>query len=53
MPDAVATPRRSFPVLILAGAGGLLVAAAVAMWAHYGTAIFFEMIRAGFTACFG
>ena len=25
----------------------------VALWAHYGTAIFFEMIRAGLVACFG
>jgi hypothetical protein len=23
------------------------------LWAHYGTAVFFETIRAGFTACFG
>ena len=24
-----------------------------ALWAHYGTAVFFEIIRAGFAACFG
>jgi hypothetical protein len=23
------------------------------LWAHYGTAVFFEMIRTGFMACFG
>ena len=29
-----------------------LIAATLALWAHYGTAVFFEMIRAGFAACF-
>jgi len=23
------------------------------LWAHYGAAVFFETIRAGFVACFG
>jgi hypothetical protein len=23
------------------------------LWAHYGTTVFFETIRAGFVACFG
>ena len=55
-------PRWSFldgpiaannPTLIVAGIVGLVVAATVALWAHYGTAVFFEMIRAGFVACFG
>jgi hypothetical protein len=47
-------PRRlSMP---LAAAGGLVVIAAAAsgwLWAHYGTAVFFESIRTGFAACFG
>jgi len=38
-------------------AAGALVAMALAgsvlLWAHYGTTIFFETIRAGFAACFG
>ena len=25
----------------------------VLLWAHYGTTVFFETIRAGFSACFG
>ena len=29
------------------------LAGAVALWAHDGTAIFFETIRTGFAACFG
>jgi hypothetical protein len=41
------------PVLLgLAAAGGLLVAATAALWAHYGTAVFYEMIVAGINACF-
>ena len=35
-----------------AGLGGLIVLGAVALWIHYGTAIFFEMIAAGISACF-
>ena len=29
----------------------MLLALGIALWAHYGTAVFFEMIRAGFAAC--
>jgi hypothetical protein len=49
--DAVA-PRRA-AIALAAGALGLVLAGTVALWAHYGTAIFFEMIRAGLVACFG
>ena len=38
-------------VLGIAGAG-ILLALAVALWAHYGSAVFFEMIAAGIAACF-
>ena len=47
-----AVPRRG-PILLAAGAMGLVLAGTVALWAHYGTAIFFETIRAGLAACFG
>jgi hypothetical protein len=53
MSDAVATRQRSLPVLIVGGLAGLVLAATVALWAHYGSAVFFEMIRSGFVACFG
>src|SRR5262249_46801423 len=43
-------PNRR-PVVVLAVAVGALLAATIALWAHYGTAVFFEMIRAGFAAC--
>lgn len=41
-------------MLLFAGAviGGLAVTGALALWFHYGTQMFFEMIRAGFAACF-
>jgi hypothetical protein len=29
-----------------------LLLAAVLLWAHYGTTVFFEMIAAGIAACF-
>jgi hypothetical protein len=54
MSDTVVTAaRRSIPTLIVAGVVGLVMAGTAALWAHYGTAVFFEMIRAGFVACFG
>jgi hypothetical protein len=49
--NAVA-PRRG-TVVLLAGGTALLLAATTALWAHYGTAVFFETIRAGLVACFG
>ena len=35
-----------------AGLGALLFVAALALWFHYGTAVFFETIAAGFATCF-
>lgn len=52
--DAHAETAGRGPALIaVAGFFGLLFAAAGALWAHYGTAVFFETIRAGLVACFG
>ena len=34
------------------GLGALAVLGAAALWFHYGTAVFFEMIAAGISACF-
>jgi hypothetical protein len=43
----------SRPVLfVVALALGALAAATAALWAHYGTAVFYEMILAGINACF-
>ena len=53
MPETVsaAPPALSRPLVILAGVAGLLLAGTVALWAHYGTAVFFETIAAGIAAC--
>lgn len=34
------------------GISALAVLGAAALWFHYGTAVFFEMIAAGISACF-
>jgi len=51
------TAQAEFPgratVLLMAAVLGAIVAGTTALWAHYGTAVFFETIRAGFAACFG
>ena len=39
-------------VLGAAGLAALLLLAAGALWLHYGTTVFFEMIASGFAACF-
>ena len=35
-----------------AGLGALVTVGAAGLWFHYGTAVFFEMIAAGISACF-
>ena len=47
-------PRRGARPLVFAVAGGigLLTAGTVALWAHYGTAVFYETVLAGINACF-
>jgi hypothetical protein len=49
-----ASASRAVPRALVIGAGvfGVMVAAALALWVHYGTTVFFEMIRAGIAACF-
>jgi hypothetical protein len=50
----VVAPRPLWrPLVVAAGAITLLLAGTILLWAHYGTAVFFETIRAGFVACFG
>jgi len=44
----LALPR---PLMALAVAAAALIAAAVGLWAHYGTAVFYEMIAAGVAWC--
>jgi hypothetical protein len=54
MPTRVSstTPWHIRPVA-LAGAGiGALTAVTALLWVHYGSAVFFEMLAAGFASCF-
>jgi hypothetical protein len=46
--------RRIAPAIVLGGAGlGLaMLLGALVLWFHYGTAVFFEMIASGISACF-
>ena len=52
MPAVADAPLTSRPFVVLAAIAGLLVAGTLALWAHYGTAVFFEIIAAGIAACF-
>jgi hypothetical protein len=48
------TARKLPAVIMVAGAAlaAALLMGALGLWFHYGTAVFFEMIAAGFAACF-
>jgi len=41
----------SRPLLVIAGVVGILLAGTLALWVHYGTAVFYETIVAGIAAC--
>ncbi len=53
MPDTAPLRLRLMPrPMIAAGAVfAALVAATLGLWAHYGSAVFFETIAAGIAAC--
>jgi hypothetical protein len=39
------------PLVVVAVVATVLLTGTVALWAHYGTAVFYEMIAAGIAAC--
>ena len=49
--SSLSRPRLSRSLAAAAGAAGLLLAATLALWAHYGTAVFYETVLAGLAAC--
>jgi hypothetical protein len=55
-PAQLATSQRRNASIIVAGsmaaAGAALLLGTIALWAHYGTAVFFEMLASGIAACF-
>jgi len=52
VPAIASSTTLSRPLLLVAAVGGLLLAATFGLWAYYGTTVFFEMVRAGWVACF-
>ncbi len=52
MPAIVSNATLSRPLLLVALLGGAMLAATLGLWAYHGTAVFFEMVRAGWIACF-
>ena len=55
IPDALRPARRTVPAAVAVGGaavGVVLLLGAVGLWFHYGSAVFFEMIASGFSACF-
>ena len=53
MPETASVTSFVFsrPLALVAAAAGIVLAATLALWAHYGTAVFYEMIVAGIAAC--
>ena len=44
--------RRNWrPLAVAAGAAGVLIAGTLALWAYYGTAVFYEVMAAGIAMC--
>jgi hypothetical protein len=54
LPGIVQPARGLAPAIVIgaAGFGAVLLVGALALWFHYGTAVFFEMIASGISACF-
>ena len=54
LPPSALPPGRVGMLVACAvgGLGAMIVLAALVLWFHYGTAVFFEMVTAGFSACF-
>jgi hypothetical protein len=53
MPQILARPGVSGSLFVASALIALALIGTGLLWAHYGTAVFFETIRAGFVACFG
>jgi hypothetical protein len=52
MTALVSTASLSRSLVLIALLGGALLAWTLGLWAYYGTAVFFEIVRAGWVACF-
>lgn len=52
MPQIAARRRWPLALMLAAGLAGTMLALALALWAHYGSAIFYESLLSGIAACF-
>ncbi len=52
MTTALRAPWLARPLTVLGGVAAVLVLGTAVLWAYYGTTVFFEMVRAGWAACF-
>jgi hypothetical protein len=54
MPRILRPGRKLASAIVIGSAalGAVALAGALALWFHYGTAVFFEMIASGISACF-
>jgi hypothetical protein len=52
MAALVSTTALSRPLVLLALLGAAVLTGTLGLWAYYGTAVFFEVVRAGWVACF-
>jgi hypothetical protein len=53
MRESIGHRSTARPLIVVAAAIACVLAGTGWLWAHYGTTVFFETIRAGFIACFG
>ena len=54
MPSVLPPGRKLASAIVIGSAAldDLVLLGALALWFHYGTAVFFEMIASGISACF-
>jgi hypothetical protein len=52
MPAIAQSSIASRPLMLVALVVGAMLAATLGLWAYHGTAVFFEMVRTGWVACF-
>jgi hypothetical protein len=54
MPSILPPGRKLASAIVIGSAalGAIVLTGALALWFHYGTTVFFEMIASGISACF-
>lgn len=54
VPTMLPAARRGLAAIVVgsAGLGAAILLASLVLWFYYGTAVFFEMIASGISACF-